>query len=718
MLRMQITLFVLLGLFTVGSCDDSTSHRPDLDAGPDADVPQDTLQDTDGDAAADADAENPPPLAYLRLFPLSIWGEPLPGDATVITLKEPDASSRHLPVQAGSENALTRAGGYELCLSSLEFRDLCTEFTVSVSGEITGFERTPDATVGLLSRLNRPGPDGVPVSTVAVGLAHRWFSSQGRPMRTGNRITLLMDGEEAWTQVRTELERAQNQILMASWWWQSDFELTRPMPAHLDYTPQQRWANTVVGVLEASPAVKRVLVGEFWGTHDILDWITRDDVILGYAETPGDDFEFMGQGNPTSDQFHFEVAPFDFRERFAAHFPMEAALFPDAQWIASDVPGKDVDFSDWPVGVAFQAASWHQKFSVVDQRVAFVGGMNVKSTDWDTSQHLVYEPRRMEFSATADERRAVQARQAEPDLGPRKDYVLRIEGSAARDVADVFLRRWDYLISTGAAYSENATSFSIDTDPLPESGDALVQITATMPVPFSENAILETWYNAVRNATEYIFIEDQYFRIPYLTGAIADRMALLPDLKLVVITKPIDEWTDGGCYWTYRTVQELRTLFPARVFVFQLRSFDTVVTWGIDETESRFTDIDVHSKMLIVDDAFMSVGSCNKNNRGVIYEGELNTAVLDPAWVRIQRIRIVDNMAGAAIGSRPDWIFAMVQAATANDLVYAAWESEGFDISLDGAPLPARYTPHGFLYSLNFRDPVNCMIEDIGPDLF
>lgn len=709
MKQIGICIWILGGLLLAFGCDNTPTHQhPRPDGGTDADISGDT----------DGDAPNPPAkLATLHVWPLSIWGDRLPQNMTSITVSGPQGA-RSLAVEPNSEIAIEQAGAYELCVVSVDFRDFCTNFTVSPAGEMAGFERAPHETAGLLVRLNRPGADGLPASYVAVGLAHAWFSSQGRPMRTGNRITLLMDGEEAWAQVHDELQRARREILMASWWWQSDFELVRPMPQHLDYTQQQRWANTVVGVLEASPAVKRILVGEFWGTHDILDWITRDDAILSYAETPDDGFEFMGQGNPTSDQFHFEVAPFDFRARFAENFPMEAGLFPDEQWIASEVPGKDVDFSDWPAGVAFQAASWHQKFSVMDQQIAFVGGMNVKSTDWDTSAHLVYEPRRMEFSATADERRAVQAKQAEPDLGPRKDYVLRIEGPAARDVADVFLRRWSYLISTGATYSENATPFTIDTDPLPENGDARVQITATMPVPFSENAILETWYNAVRNARESIFIEDQYFRIPYLTGAIADRMALVPDLKLVVITKPINEWTDGGCYWTYRTVQELRTLFPSRVFVFQLRSFDTVVTWGIDETESRFTGIDTHSKMLIVDDTFLSVGSCNKNNRGVIYEGELNAAVLNPDWVRTQRIRIVDNMAGSAIGARPDWIFAMVQAAAANDQVYAAWESEGFDISLDGAPLPDRYTPHGFLYSLNFPDPTECLVEDIGPDLF
>jgi phosphatidylserine/phosphatidylglycerophosphate/cardiolipin synthase-like enzyme len=38
-----------------------------------------------------------------------------------------------------------------------------------------------------------------------------------------------------------------------------------------------------------------------------------------------------------------------------------------------------------------------------------------------------------------------------------------------------------------------------------------MQVTATLPEPFWEHAIAETWFNAVRNAERFIYIEDQYF---------------------------------------------------------------------------------------------------------------------------------------------------------------------------------------------------------------
>jgi len=118
------------------------------------------------------------------------------------------------------------------------------------------------------------------------------------------------------------------------------------------------------------------------------------------------------------------------------------------------------------------------------------------------------------------------------------------------------------------------------------------------------------------------------------------------------------------------------------------------VTWGWDETESRYANIDTHSKMFIVDDKFMSVGSCNKNNRGIIYEGELSAAGLDPTWWQ-----------------------QFIDAAAWNDAVYDRWDDEGWDIDNgDGSdPLPAEYTPHGFVHSLAFRTVDDCFLEGVGP---
>jgi phosphatidylserine/phosphatidylglycerophosphate/cardiolipin synthase-like enzyme len=254
-----------------------------------------------------------------------------------------------------------------------------------------------------------------------------------------------------------------------------------------------------------------------------------------------------------------------------------------------------------------------------------------------------------------------------------------------------------------------------------EPGGLQVQVTATLPEPFWEHAIAESWLNAVDNAERYIYIEDQYFRAPMLHERIYARMQQIPDLRLVVITKPINEWTDPGCYHTYAANTLFESSFPSsRYMTLQLRAFDYVVTWGIDETESRFADMDVHSKMLLVDDIFMSVGSANKNNRGMIYEGELNVAVVDQTFVTAQRRRILEQMLPPGVTVSDDvasWWSLLSQAASANDIVYANWEAEGGDISLDGAPLPSEYSPRGWLYHLAFNPTEECLFESVGPDM-
>jgi phosphatidylserine/phosphatidylglycerophosphate/cardiolipin synthase-like enzyme len=207
-----------------------------------------------------------------------------------------------------------------------------------------------------------------------------------------------------------------------------------------------------------------------------------------------------------------------------------------------------------------------------------------------------------------------------------------------------------------------------------------------------------------------------------LVDAIIDRMHENPDLVLLVVTKPIDEWIDPGCQWTYETNLRLQQEFPFRYRTFQLRSFDTVVTWGIDETESRFENIDLHAKLMIVDDEFLSVGSCNKNNRGLIYEGELNLAVLDRDWVTAQRRRVFANLLPDHMPPTDEvgiWWNQFAQAASWNDAVSANWDQEGGDIDLgDGTdPLPPAYSPQGLVYSLSFGVVDDCLIEGVGPDM-
>jgi phosphatidylserine/phosphatidylglycerophosphate/cardiolipin synthase-like enzyme len=674
---------------------------------------------------AGPDAPSVPPKAWVHVYPLDIWSQLLPPSETTlsVTVDGQPAYTTGAPVV---RVPLTKAGTVEVQLSAPEHESLSAQ-VIYDGGDGAGSAKLASNTEagrqGLSLGHEVASVDGLtlPVHSLFLGLRHKWFSAGGRPARRGNAVQLMMDGEEAWGTVAESLKAAKKSVSIATWWWQSDFELVREPTTHLTLTPSQRWQNTVLGILETLPAERRVLVGQFWGQDSILSFMTTDAKLKALAEAPNDKFEFMGMANQTKGKFHFAASPFTFGERVRSSFTETAGQTFDTEGeIASTLVEKDVDLTQWPVGINTQIASYHQKFMVIDDELAFIGGMNLKEVDWDTSAHTVFEPRRMLYGASTADRQAVKNKEKLPDQGPRKDYMVRIEGPAAQDAADVFQIRWEHQLKSGVEYAKNSTSFSVVRNIAERPGGKQIQVTPTLPQPFWEHAIAETWVNAVSQANDYVFIEDQYFRAPMLNDAIVARMEQNPKLKLVVITKPINEWTDPGCPWTYKTHALFEGKFPTRYMLLQLRAFDTVVTWGVDETESRFANIDVHSKMLIVDDKFLSVGSANKNNRGMIYEGEMNVALLDLAWVRDARRRIFANFLPAGTAPTDDvavWWDQLATAAAGNDQVYAAWEAEGHDINLNGAPLPAKYSPKGFLYGMDFGPDSDCLIESVGPDM-
>lgn len=687
-------------------------HEP----GDDQPVPSDGKFDGEWPDGADA---------VLEIHAMDLWAQYLPGDAT-LTVEKNGA-----PVAASGPVAivpLRGAAGLHVSLAAPDHETLAVDLVFDGTRGPDGLLALPSAVDGRAGLVvahrvtTTPAGDSGTVHSLYLGLRHLWFSAEGRPARRGNDLELLLDGEQAWSRVRDDLEAAADSVLLSTWWWESDFELTRPAGDHVWMTEAERRPGTILAILDGIPATKRVLVGQFLSQDGLLSGMTVDAELVSRGVAAGDGFEYMGQANETSGKFWFAIEPFAFgdRVRQAGAAASSEAFDPEVP-IASTIPERLVDLTEMPTGLELNHASYHQKFAVIDHQVAYIGGMNLRRTDWDTSEHRVFEPRRMLFESTLEERLAVERREALPDAGPRKDYMVRIEGPAAQDAADVFKRRWDLARAEGVAHAASTSAFEVERDLSPVPGGVQAQVTATLPDPLWEHAIAETWLNAVAQAKEYVLIEDQYFRAPLLTEALVARMTAVPGLRLIVVTKPIDEWTDPGCAQTYRAAGELAARFPDRFLLLQLRTFDHVVTWGWDETEARFADIDVHSKLLVADDVFLSVGSANKNNRGMVYEGELNVAVLDRDWVRAARRRILASMLPPDVTPADGvaaWWQQLAETAARNDAVAAAWDAEGGDISLDGAPLPDDYTPRGFVHSLVFRAVEDCLIEDVGEDMF
>ena len=671
--------------------------------------------------------------AVLELVPLDVWAQVIPGAKVDVKTAagQPIASEGgatwHIPLCGKASVSVT--------MSAADHDPLAGTLSYDGKGAAGGVAWKPlpgGAKVAWSLTTDVRTVGGAPVRhyTLYSGLAHRWYAPSGRPARRGTRITLLRDGEEAWATVNAELSLAKTRINASSWWWTSEVEIVRDPAVHVWLSKQDRWKNTIMGTLEGLWGVdRRVMVNQFYSQDGMLSSMTVDDELIAKAKAAADDFEFMGAANDVHGAFVVKPKPVDFAARLAA--ADGAMVVPGAATVASaPYPAFSgpiaVDTTELPAGLGWldlPIASWHQKFMTIDDDIAFIGGMNFKTTDWDTHDHKVFEELRSAFDASSDERIAVQNKESEPDFGPRKDYMVRLEGPAAADAEDVFHARWVAQLAADVQYADQSTSFVPfgPSAPLPDGQQ--VQVVSTMPAPFSENAILEALLRAIPQANDYIFIEDQYFRAPILIEKVIERMQEKKNLVLIVVTNPMDEWKDPGCWQTYLVNEELASKFPGRYRTYETRSFDWVdtdCTFCWDEVEAHFVPHDLHSKLVIIDDKWIEVGSCNSNNRGLLYEGELAVVTYDPDVVSKARDAVFANLVGPdyAPGTAPSSFITVFDShAAKNQTVWDEWDDEGMDLDLDGAPLPNKYKPSGFLYPLSFGAPDDCFIEGVGPDV-
>ena len=666
-----------MALFSVASLSLLTAMSAGCSASPgdDADVFEDEVSVSQARAALD-------------IHPLDVWAQPLVLSQVKMTVTKNGAKVAVKPAETTTV-FLGSKGTYTIRLEAPQHELLSIVVRYDGGTADSSAVLDPTGTVGAYSfghTRARFSGRSLEAHELYLGLRHKWFSAEGRPARHGNSVRFMMDGEEAWSTVKKDLDRASSSVMASTWWWESDFELVR---SPIGTPSEQRWQNTILGTLESSTATKRVLVGEFYGQDTLLQLLNTDSKLRAHASAPGDHFEMMGQANETRGKFRFDIPTIAFGDRVRSSFKDAPKLEVDSK-IVSPVPGHDVDLTQMPLSADLPLASYHQKFMVVDDEVAFVGGMNLRYVDWDSSKHEIYDARRMKFGAWDMTRSSVASKSRMPDAGPRKDYMVRIDGPAAQDVADVFHERWEFLRGIKAKYSDQSSGFEVKRDIAPRAGGIDLQVTATLPSQFLEHAIAETWFNAINHAEKFIYIEDQYFRMPMIHDALTRRMDAMPGLQLVVITKPVGTWTPE-CLPSLQANELFRMRYPSRFLSLQLRAFEP--------STREFGDMDVHSKMLIVDDVFMSVGSANKNNRGMVYEAELNVAVADPV-VATWRKRIVENLLGGTPAG-DDWIAVLRATAQKNDAVYSNASSG---------------SPAGFAYGLVMGAPSTCKMQSVGPD--
>lgn len=420
-------------------------------------------------------------------------------------------------------------------------------------------------------------------------LDYKWFTPIGFPPTLGNCVELLIDGEDGWGAVARTIAKAEQTIRVATWVYDPQMELLRPDPLS---DPAARVPYTIHRML-GRRAADGVLVQLLLWDPPLLP-MPRET--LAVARVADDRFEVLSEKNPT--QTH---------------------IFHDKHDLPNRVLG------GLPIG------SYHQKTVVVDGQVGFCGGMNLKQNDWDTRLHRIFDPARCRFSRPQTFRKRVLDLAAAADHPPRHDFMARLEGPSVAHLEENFRQRWNRLIDRGAPHTEHATPV-VAPPKGKEVGSSVVQVVRTMPAPYEERGILDVWLRAIAAAKHLVYIEDQYFRSVIISEAIATAVQKNPLLNVIAITNEAHANQPIIGQWSRVCFDIIRAVRPD----FELHALHVL---GTDCHGDRCVlRIDNHGKLLIVDDIFLMVGSCNVHDRGLEYEGECNLAIVDRDLVARARL--------------------------------------------------------------------------------
>ena len=254
--------------------------------------------------------------------------------------------------------------------------------------------------------------------------------------------------------------------------------------------------------------------------------------------------------------------------------------------------------------------SHHQKFVVVDDTVAFVGGIDLTAKRWDTSDHLVDDPRRKLPSGEPYE--------------PVHDMQVAFEGKAARLAGDIARRRW--LFATDEAVPVMAHKMRVGLD---GTSDMMMNVEVafarTEPAIRGRDAVTEAMdltVAALKAARHHIYIESHNFASNRVCEVLCERLSEPDGPEVVVISTLSSHGTIERLVLGANRDRFIRRLGQCDKHG-RMRAFYPVVPKP-DGTEQ---EIVIHSKVVIVDDTFLRIGSSNLNQRSEGLDTELDIAI-------------------------------------------------------------------------------------------
>lgn len=409
-------------------------------------------------------------------------------------------------------------------------------------------------------------PSSDPTKIVAVGSSQK--TTKDASTATRGTITPLIDGEAALREMQESMSRAKSYIFISAWY----LHVNTKLPCGK-------------GTVQLDTLLKN-LATQGKKIFILLSYLENRPIKIGKEK-----FNLFQQSRPAS------------------------AIAAQLSRIHPNVIAR-VDKHPYQIsllGMTRILASQHEKFMVVDGEVAFCGGLEF-TRDYSTSSQEHNVP-----------------------LGLRHDIHTKCEGSVAAHFDTHFRARWIEVENLKIKESSRRKPSRVV---LPKAGTPAdnkvhaVQVVRTRTGErMADGAprvivreIYDSYIAAINEAKKLIYIEQQYFRERILAEKIAARLrdSNAANLEVIILLperpeEPPSKLTDHVNYLQAQALEIVQQAAPSRVGFFSIRKV---------KSRSK-TAIYVHSKIMIVDDKWVTIGSANTNPRSFWVDSEVNLLVRD-----------------------------------------------------------------------------------------
>lgn len=301
-------------------------------------------------------------------------------------------------------------------------------------------------------------------------------------------------------------------------------------------------------------------------------------------------------------------------------------------------------------------SGFHEKIIIIDNEIGFCGGQDLSQDKWDTSDHDFDSPLR------------------DPGGDPWHDVQVMVKGPILWDLIYHFNQRWVYSIwkdirqvkkivkagSVGSYLSSISSSFILSPDLFADKGDVEITALRTWKQLSEENNndvydnkntyyssegsnSIQSWYDAMfRKAKHSIYIEDQFlFQDKAITRILVNRLREEKNLKMITVG-PMEPNLPGLIFSVLskenindinNNLAALRKAGEGRVKTYSLISQH-------NRLKQRRKQIYVHSKLLIVDDKWITVGSANTDRDGFKDSTEFDLGIVSENVAQELRVKL------------------------------------------------------------------------------